>query len=183
MSTKINYIIDPKNGEKLLPFQYYQLNNLITIPILTNDKRPFIKGWNNTKETIYPTDINQNIGILTGKINNLTVLDIDIKNNGLRYWKEISKDYKEIKTPMTKTPSGGLHIYFKYNKNIQNFNRITINGEKIGWDCIGDNRQVVVYPSIINEIKYKWIKNKSLDDVKICIMPKWLEKILLENMK
>lgn len=183
MSTKINYMIDHKNGEKILPFHYYQLHNLITIPILANDKKPFIKGWNKTKETIHPTDINQNTGILTGKINNLTVLDIDVKDNGLKYWKEISKEYKEIQTPMAKTPSGGLHIYFKYNKKIPNFNRISINGEKIGWDGIGDNRQVIAYPSIINEIKYKWIKNKSLDDVKIINIPKWLEKILLEHMK
>ena len=32
-------------------------------------------------------------------------------------------------------------------------------------------------------LKYKWIRNKSLDEVKISVMPKWLEKILLEHIK
>ena len=182
MNSKINFIKDPKTDEKLLPFQYYNLYNLITIPIATNDKRPFIKGWNLTKKTIHPTYIDQNIGILTGKVNNITVLDIDEKLNGMQYWKYISKQYDENITPMVKSPTG-LHIYFKYNKKIPTTYRIKVDGKKIGWDIKSDNSVITSPPSIIGDKKYKWIRNKSLDDVKTIHMPKWLETFILNNLK
>ena len=50
MKNKIYFIKNSKTDEKLLPFQYYNLNNLITIPLTINDKKPFIKGWNLTKK-------------------------------------------------------------------------------------------------------------------------------------
>ena len=173
MSNKINFIKDPKTDEKLLPFQYYSLYKLITIPIATNDKKPFIKGWNLTKKTIHPTYIDQNIGILTGKVNNITVLDIDDKLNGMQYWKYISKQYDEIITPMVTSPTG-LHIYFKYNKKIPTTYRIKVNDTKIGWDIKSDNSVITSPPSIIDGKKYKWIRNRSLDDVTILSMPKYL---------
>ena len=182
MNSKINFIKNPKTEEKLLPFQYYNLYNLITIPILANDKRPFIKGWNLTKKTIHPTYIDQNIGILTGKVNNITVLDIDEKLNGMQYWKYISKQYDENITPMVKSPTG-LHIYFKYNKKIPTTYRIKVDGKKIGWDIKSDNSVITSSPSVIDDKKYKWIRNKSLDDVKIISMPKWLETFILNNLK
>jgi hypothetical protein len=182
MNSKIYFIKNPKTEEKLLPFQYYNLYKFITIPITTNDKKPFIKGWNLTKKTIHPTYIDQNIGILTGKVNNITVLDIDEKLDGIQYWKEISKQYDEIITPMVKSPTG-IHIYFKYNKKLTTTYRIKVNGKKIGWDIKSDNSVITSPPSIIDGNRYKWIKNKSLDDVKIISMPKWLENIIINNLK
>lgn len=183
MSNKINFIKDLKTNEKLLPFQYYDKYKLITIPITANDKRPFIKGWNLTITTIHPTYIDQNIGILTGKVNNIIILDIDVKLDGLKLWNKISKEHSEIITPMVKTPSSGLHIYFKYNTKINSMNRINIDDKKIGWDIKSDNGMIIAPPSIIDGGKYKWIKNKSLDDVKIINMPIWLEKFILNHIK
>lgn len=183
MSTKIHYLTDPEDNEKLLPYQYYNLHNLVTIPILANDKRPFIKEWNKTKKTIHPSDINQNIGILSGKINNLTILDIDTNENGLEHWKFINKHHKEIITPMAKSPNGGIHVYFNYNKKLPTMYRIKVNNKKIGWDIKSDNGVVIAPPSTINEKNYKWIKNRGLDDIAIINMPTWLEKYIIEHMK
>lgn len=182
MNNKIYFIKNPKNDEKLLPFQYYNLYKMISIPITINDKKPFIKNWNQTKKTIHPTYINQNIGILTGKVNNITVLDIDNNFNGIEYWKDIIKHYDEIITPMVKSPTG-IHIYFKYNKNIPTTYRIKINDKKIGWDIKSDNSVINAPPSIINNIKYKWIKNRSLNDINIIAMPKWLENFIINHLK
>lgn len=183
MNTKINYCIDPDSEDKLLPFQYYDLYNLITIPILSNDKRPFLKEWNKTKQTIHPTHIDQNIGILTGKVNNITVLDIDQKDNGMDHWKEISKQYKDIKTPTSVSTSGGLHLYFKYNTKLKTMYRIKVNNDKIGWDIKSNDSMVIAPPSMINGKKYKWQKNKSLDDLDIINMPKWLERYIIDHLK
>jgi hypothetical protein len=182
ISNKIHFIKNPNNNEKLLPFQYYNLYKFITIPISINDKKPFIKGWNLTKKTIHPTYIDQNIGILTGKINNITVLDIDNKLDGMEYWKQISKQHEEIITPMVKSPTG-IHIYFKYNKKLPTTYRIKIDNQKIGWDVKSDNSVINAPPSIVDNVKYKWIRNKSLDDVKIISMPLWLEKFIIKHLK
>ena len=184
INTRIHYMVEPDDGEKLLPFQYYNLYNLVTIPILANDKRPFIKEWNKTKKTIHPSDINQNIGILTGKNpNKITVLDIDTADGGMFHFKLIMKQYKEIITPIVKSPNGGIHIFFKYNKKIPTMYRIKVNGKKIGWDVKSDNGVVITEPSIIDGNKYKWVKDRSLNDVEIISMPIWLEKYILDHMK
>ena len=181
---KINYMISPSSDEKVLPFQYYDEYNLVTIPVMINEKRPFIKNWTKTKKTIHPTFINQNIGILTGQSpNNLTVLDIDETDEGMKYWRYISKSHNDIITPTAKSPSGGIHLYFKYNKHIPTMHRIKIDGKKIGWDIKSNNSIMTCPPSMIDHKKYKWIDDKSLDDVKIINMPKWLESFILSHLK
>ncbi len=72
---KIDYL-QTKKGEKLLPWQYYNKFNYISIPMV--GKQVLIPNWQNKKETVVPHYISPNIGILTGKQNNLLVLDIDV---------------------------------------------------------------------------------------------------------
>jgi len=88
-------------------------DNLKKICIIKDTKKPASK-WSDKNNHFTKIDTNiYNVGILTGKINNLIVLDIDVKNNGLE---EFNKKFNinDFKTPITKTPSGGYHIYFKY---------------------------------------------------------------------
>jgi hypothetical protein len=186
MNCKINFLKD-KNDNKLLPFQYYNNYNLISIPILTNSKKPIIKEWQNSTKTIHPQYINENIGILTGKVNNITVIDIDVKDNGLVFWKQLLlknniQNFKDLNTPLVKTASGGLHYYFKYNKDLPNINKFKINNNnnKIGIDIINDKKQVIAPPSIIDNKKYKWIINL---DYKIQKIPKWLKEFILKHKK
>ena len=172
---KIKYLKDI-NDNRLLPFQYYDEFDLISIPM--NNKIPLIPKWNKITKTVPPTYYDNNIGLLTGYINNITVIDIDEKDNGLTFWNEIISDNKEILTPIVKTPSG-YHYYFKYNNKIPTMNRLKKNDKKIGIDIRNDNALVVAPPS--ND--YKWIKNYSLDDLKIIKIPLWLEKIIIQHKK
>ncbi len=173
-TNKLNYIED-KYKNKLLGFQYYDDFGFVSIPL--HDKAPIIKNWQNTIETIPPTYTTDNTGILTGQINNITVLDIDLKDDGVAYWNELISKNKKINTPYVQTANGGYHYYFKYDKEIENKNRITINNKKIGFDIINNKRQVVAPPSIINGKKYKWII--SLEDTNIKKIPKWLKNLLI----
>lgn len=54
-------------------------------------KIPIKKNWNNITidDCIKYINNNNNIGILTGKISNIIVLDIDVKDNGLKSWNEL----------------------------------------------------------------------------------------------
>jgi hypothetical protein len=175
---KIDYLIT-KNNEKLLPWQYYNKFNYITIPMV--DKRVLIPNWQNKKETVIPNYLTPNIGILAGENSNLLVLDIDVKDNGIQLWNDLYKKNLKFKTPTVKTPSGGLHFYFKYNSNIPTMNRILVNNNKIGWDIKSNNSIIVAPPSIHFNKRYKWII--SLNDCKPISMPKWLENFILSNLK
>lgn len=179
-NTKIDYF-ESKNGDKLLPWQFYNTFNYISIPMV--DKRVLIPNWQNKTETIIPHYLSPNIGILTGEKNNLLVLDIDVRDNGIQFWNKISKEYPKFKTPMVKSPGGSIHFYFKYNQNIPNMNRILINNERVGWDIKSDGSIIVSPPSIYPNTnkRYKWII--SLNDCKPINIPKWLERFILTHLK
>lgn len=179
---KIDYIIT-KTGEKLLPWQYYNKFNYISIPMV--GKQVLIPNWQNKKETVVPHYISPNIGILTGKKNNLLVLDIDIKDNGMKLWNNISKNYSEIITPTVKSPGGSIHLYFKYNSKIPNMNRILVDGKKIGWDIKSDGSIITSPPSLYpnSRKRYEWLPKKSLNDIKPINIPKWLENYILTHLK
>lgn len=154
----------------------------VVIPL--DNKKPIHKRWNkltHTPEQLYIFE-GYNIGILTGQVSGLTVLDIDIKDDGLKLWNNLSNAYPEIVTPMAITPSGGLHLYFRYNKNLHSFSRFKLRNKKIGWDLLNNERQVAAPPSInpITKKSYKWAVSPST--VKPIIMPKWLEEYLI-NVK
>ena len=98
---------------------------------------------------------------------------IDKKDNGMETWNRISSVYPPIHTPIVKTQSGGLHIYFRFNKKLHSFSRFTLRGKKIGWDLMNNNRQVVI-PNSENE--YSW--KVSIEDTPIAVMPNWLDEYL-----
>lgn len=174
---KINYIT--YNDEKLLPFQYYNKFNYKTMPV--KNKIPFIKNWTNIDKTIEPQYIFEglNTALVCGQINNITVVDIDVKDNGLKYWNKLQKNRQEILTPIVKTPSGGLHYYFKYEQDIPTMNRINVDGNRVGIDVRNDNSICILPPST----NYKFKKNYSLQDIKVKKMPKYIKNFLIENMK
>lgn len=177
---KINYLKDKKNI-KYLPYQYYNKFNWISIPMI--NKIPFIKKWQTYTKTVHPTYINHNIGILTGKVNGITVLDIDTSDNGLQHWLEISNKYSKINTPIVETPKGGLHYYFKYNPRIPSLSKITVNCEKIGWDVRNDKAIIVAPPSTspYYKKKYTWVISPEKTSLKD--MPKWLEDYIKDHKK
>lgn len=55
-----------------------------------------------------------NVGIATG--HTFIVLDVDVKNNkpGLKTLSELRRQYQLPKTYTVKTPSGGLHLYYRH---------------------------------------------------------------------
>jgi hypothetical protein len=177
---KLEYLTDA-NKVKYLPWQYYNLFGFVTIPMV--EKRPFLPRWNKITKTVHPGYTGFDIGILTGKVNDIVVLDIDEKDNGVKHWKEISKFYSPIMTPTVTSPSG-IHLYFKYSADLKTINRIKVGSEKIGWDVRSDNSLIVAPPSQSKENrKYTWVKGLSLNDVTIKSMPIWLKNYILDHKK
>ncbi len=80
------------------------------------EKNPAKIGWqepiNQTKE---PIKGNYNTGIPTGERNNLLVVDIDIKDDGMIEFKKYLDDYGNINTLTVESPSKGPHYYFNFS--------------------------------------------------------------------
>jgi len=161
----------------------YAKHGFSMIPIAPKSKRPILADWttNCFKDT---GNINKwfsgnnNIGIVTGKVSDILVIDIDVKD-GVDGRESIS-DF-EVKmgsylpdTVSSKTQSGGLHLWFKYPKGV---NKIT---GKVGIlnnvDIRADGNQVVVYPSVGEKGQYTWVNAPW--DINLATLPKaWAQFI------
>lgn len=168
--------------ESLIRYQELvpELNSFGFVVIPLDNKKPLFKRWNQltkTPDKLYIFE-GRNLGVLTGQASGITVLDIDVKDGGMVLWKNISLSYPEIITPISQTPSGGLHIYFRYNKNLHSFSKFKLRQKQIGWDLLNNDRQVVAPPSInpLTKKKYKWMVSPK--DTPFSVMPDWLERYL-----
>ena len=118
-------------------------------------------GWNKATESINPDTMKpHNYSILTGKINNLYVLDYDLpkegEEDGITWLKSIfPENHKFWNTYRVKSGSGGQHFYFKYNENLKvsRTRTIYINGvkSKISLDSRSDGGFIIAENSI-NEV-------------------------------
>lgn len=153
--------------------EYYNQFGFVTIPLIPKNKRPYLKEWQKLTKSkeLKPND---NIGVLTGKVSNIVVVDIDI--DGLNFWRKCIKKYGKIDTPTSKT-GDGYHLFFKYDKRIKNRVKLDIDNKKIGIDVYTGGKQVVLPPSIHpNGKTYKW--TKSLEKYPLMKIPDWLYDII-----
>ena len=121
------------------------------IPIERKKKTPILQ-WNKyTKKYATRKEIrkwwkqkpNANIGIITGKISNLTVVDVE-RGGDISYLPA---------TKSVKTGGGGYHFYYQYSETIKNAVRI-----KPLTDIRNNNGYVVAPPSLHSSGKrYKWL--------------------------
>jgi hypothetical protein len=93
------------------------------IPI-RKDKKPYLMSWLEYQEKLSTIDSvkkwwstwpDANIGIVTGKISNICVVDVDSNAAG----HEIKKLLPDI-SPTVKTPGGGWHFYFENSNGMGN---------------------------------------------------------------
>ena len=97
-------------------------SNLLRYKLIQNSKNP-TSEWSITNRKEFfripkEDEIKKytNWGIVTGKSNDITVIDLDVYKNGF----EFPFEYMSINTPIIKTPNGGYHIYFKYDSEFRN---------------------------------------------------------------
>lgn len=116
-----------------------------------------------------------NVGVLTGSASGIAVIDIDNHNgvDGLGNLKNFLEMY-DIELPITnvvKTPSGGLHYYFKLDDKYNDTQFIQNHPQLQGVDFQTHGRYVVAPPSQIDGNYYHVVR-----DVQIAELPeKWLE--------
>ena len=122
----------------------------------------------------YPAE---NVGVATGLVSNVFVLDVDKKNDagGLESLADLVKKHGPLpETLSVETWSGGLHYFFKYEKGIG-----CKTGFIKGLDIRGDGGFVVAPPSVINGKAYRWINSPDTHDIDMA--PAWLLALLKEQ--
>lgn len=177
------------SSTQLEEYRFIELDSYICIPI-SIDKKPVI-SWKNVKET--PKHLfkdNHNIALLTGNINGITVVDIDLPKpdkvelDGMKMIHDLFKQHnggKCLDSPICKTQSGGLHLYFKYDADIKT--TTGVNGYSI--DVRNDNALVVAPPSVGEKGPYVWLDGLKLSDAnltgRLTDIPQWLKEWLLSS--
>ena len=162
----------------------YASDKLEVFPCISNEKRPLtahgFKDASLDKQVIsdwWGKHPRANIGLPTGKVNNLVVVDVDVKNDagGMASLKRLQDEYGKFNTRVVLTPSGGLHFYFKYPNDIDTIkNRTNI---KPGIDIRADGGYVVAPGSSIDGNFYEF-KDK---DKEIVELPDRLLEILISH--
>ncbi len=149
------------------------------VPIPLNGKKPTVPGWEkSTKQTNHTFNPGNNVGVVTGEVSGIVVVDIDVKDDGLKTWMEWITHHGDINTAIVKTGSGGYHYYFKYDPTTSgmksNSKVVQVNDKNVGIDIKNNGGQVVYPGSIHPDTKnpYIWVNHPS--KFGIAVMPNWL---------
>jgi hypothetical protein len=150
---------------------YRQHKEFSVIPV-GQDKKPLIKWQQYQTEKPAIEQVNEwwsskfkgaNVGIVTGAISNLTVIDID-SNEGLDTIEQITPD--GLITPTATTPSGGQHRYFKYYDGLGNAVRFITD-----CDIRSAGGYIIAPPSRNGRGNYSWINGLSIVNTHIQALP------------
>ena len=105
-------------------FTFYTTNHFSTVPAMKDAKRPKNKGWTEhefCEDTVIDM-ASDNLAIVTGDKSGIFVVDVDINDNGLSSFQKLcsvnSYNYTK-RTTCVRTPSGGIHLYYKYDDRIK----------------------------------------------------------------
>ena len=95
-----------------------------------------------------------NVGVATGKVSDLIVLDVDPRHGGLESLQQFEDENGPLpEVPVVRTGGGGFHFHFKYLPGLGNK-----TGLLPGLDVKSD-RGYVVYPGSIHKSgkRYRWL--------------------------
>lgn len=157
------------------------------IPMRARDKRPLIK-WQQYQQHLASEDEirewyqrwpNANIGIVTGMVSGLVVLDIDPRHDGDSSLEQWQIEHGPLPhTVEARSGGGGRHIYFRHPGGVIH-NRV---GLAAGIDLRADGGCIVAPPSIHSSgHRYTWIKGHEPGNVLLAELPGWLQRILQDE--
>jgi len=153
---------------------FYSRLGFDLVPIAVNDKAPIEKDWthknhkNKEEWARWIFEDNTNIGVKTGKISNVTVVDIDTK--------EVPKELVDS-SPLVQITEKGYHYVFQYDPELPT-TRIT----DLKIDILNDGKQFVVVPSVVKDKIREWHINGDINSIMPPKMPDVVKKFLLSKM-
>ena len=148
-----------KTNPKLEAALQYVSEGMSVIPLNPNEKTPLQNSWAQLQKTrlskdevlkIWEDVPEANVGIVTGEISGLSVLDIDGKPGAMAIH---AAEVRLPETRVVRTPNG-LHYYFQFTPDLKQSTSIIDHV-----DIRSTGGYVVAPPSTINEDVYKVAKN------------------------
>src|SRR5437867_1915259 len=151
------------------------------IPIRAGDKRPLVR-WEDFQQR-RPTEAEARawfcgspeagIGIVTGAISGLVVVDIDVRHGGDGALDHLEREYGRLPTTVEcLTGGGGRHLYFAHPGGLVVRNKV---GLAPGLDLRGDGGYVVAPPSMhTSGVRYAWREDRRPGGMNLAMLPDWL---------
>ena len=101
-----------------------------------------------------------NVGIVTGRVSNLVVLDID-GEEGLKSLSSVGLPFEDLPTsPTVNTGGGGKHVYYRYPEDSEFLTKASVLPKV---DIRGKGGFVVAPPSIhLSGNAYEWVEGRSI---------------------
>ena len=142
--------------------RFYKTNNFDLVPVQRNGKAPIECKWtekNHTEIEEWKKWLEQdlNIGVKSGKISNLTIIDIDSKKIPSNLSKFLI-NYEGL----IQESSKGWHYFFQYDSDLP---KSSFNYEGIHIDIENDGGQVVIFPSVVEGIDRKILQSLSIPKI------------------
>ncbi|MGH8474787.1 MAG: bifunctional DNA primase/polymerase, partial [Methylococcales bacterium] len=173
----------------------YQSEGFVVIPIKPGRKDPILTKWTSLPAPSM-ADLNawfggnatHNIGIRTGGISGIFVLDVDAHNGGLESLKTLESTYASLPlTAIQFTPSGGRHYVFQLPPDLHCRNSVSAIAP--GLDVRADGGQIVVCPSNAiskatgENVAYAWDGGEFPKRKELATVPDWLISLVKEARK
>lgn len=130
---------------------------------MSDDKRPMV-AWKEFQELRPSVDIiaswpRKNLGIVTGGISNIVVVDCESRDDAKWFWENRGKTGAVVETRR------GIHLYFQHpGERVRN--TVRVEGR---YDVRGDGGYVLAPPSRFSGGEYRWLKGPELS----CHLPKF----------
>jgi hypothetical protein len=150
------------------------------IPIEARGKRPIVPWLEYQSRLATEKEVeawfggrrNPNLGIVTGALSNLVVLDVDARHDGSQSLALLELEHGTLPdTVEAQTGGGGRHIYFVHPGGVVH-NRA---GLAAGIDFRGDGGCVIAPPSLHpSGRRYQWVPRRSPQEMELAALPPWL---------
>jgi bifunctional DNA primase/polymerase-like protein/primase-like protein len=158
----------------------YRAAGWSVVPLRPRDKRPLI-GWERFQQELassatvtewYRRWPDANVGVVTGEISNLVVLDIDSNHGGDASIGRLERQLAPLPvTVQATTGGGGRHLYFAHPGGLVR-NR---TGLAQGIDLRGDGGYIVAPPSVHpSGRRYAWVPGRSPAEIAPAALPRWI---------
>jgi hypothetical protein len=156
------------------------------IPIKPGDKRPLVR-WDEfqhrrpTVEEVhvwFPEWPEAGIGIVTGAVSGLVVLDIDFRHGGDASLDRLEQQHDRLPaTVECRSGGGGRHLYFAHPGGLVR-NKV---GLAPGVDLRGDGGYVVAPPSLhASGQRYTWVGDRTPELAALAPLPDWVRQAVEE---
>lgn len=165
------------------PALQYALRGWSVVPIEPGGKRPIVPWLELQQRRASPAEIEDwyaqrpdaNVGIVTGAISGLLVLDVDARRGGAESVEAWAREHGPLPpTVEALSGGGGRHLYFRHPGGTT-VNRV---GLASGIDVRADGGCVVAPSSLhASGRRYAWAKGRAPEETDPASLPEWLRRL------